>query len=438
MAINATAVWRVRPSGSNTNGGGYDAGISGAATDYSQQNSAQASGTHGVTTGTTTFTDATAAAFTAAMIGNAIYISGSGQTTGFYFVTAFTSSSVVTLDRSPGTGVSATWALGGGWADFWTNVGYSGGPSTPVVPGNTIYILGSGTPNPSSYSYDYPALPINGAINISGNTTAGCVTFANDPSTPGYKAPPDTTGGMPLCRTSATSFPTLFNGGNSFIRWQGIWLVSALAGNNALLYNCVVVVVFGCVFDQVSYGGSVTGTCQAVAHIGSEYFSSTGGSPNAGTLLEVNFGGAVLGCNIHDCLTGTISVTNEGVVSNNIIAKNQGDGISLHSSAQQLATIMNNTIDGNSGNGINIIDQASCSNSVILNNIISNHTGGGQYGLTIGAGTATQNAAIAPLIDYNVYYNNTSNYNAISAGPHDTALGVTPYVASSTENYTLA
>lgn len=80
MTVNSTAVWRVRPSGSNTNGGGYDAGISGAATDYSQQNAAQASGTHGVTTGSTTFTDATANAFTSAMIGNALYITGTGPT----------------------------------------------------------------------------------------------------------------------------------------------------------------------------------------------------------------------------------------------------------------------------------------------------------------------------------------------------------------------
>ena len=134
----------------NTNGGGYDPGISGAATDYSQQNSAQASGTHGTTTGTTTFTDATALAFTSAMVGNAIYITGTGQTTGWYFVTAYSSSSVVTLDRSPGTGTLATWHLGGGWADF-TNLVSTG----PLVAGNTVYALGSGTPNPASYTYDY-------------------------------------------------------------------------------------------------------------------------------------------------------------------------------------------------------------------------------------------------------------------------------------------
>ncbi len=122
MAINASAVWRVRPGGSNVNGGGYDAAISGAGTDYSQQDAAQVSGTAGTAAGTTTFTDATANNFTSAMIGNAIWIaSGAGFTAGAYFVTGFTSSSIVTLDRSPGTGSAAVWKLGGAWADFWTN-----------------------------------------------------------------------------------------------------------------------------------------------------------------------------------------------------------------------------------------------------------------------------------------------------------------------------
>src|ERR1700680_1745544 len=198
MAITATAAWRVRPSGVNTNGGGYDAGIAGAATDYSQQNAAQASGTNGATVGTTDFADVTAAAFTSAMIGNAIYITGAGQTTGFYFVVAFVSAAHVTLDRSPGTGTSATWHLGGGWADWWTNT------TANIVPGNIVYILGSGTPNPASYTYDYVS-PAS-FVPVSGNATAGLITFANDPGTPGYKAPPDTTGGMPVIQTPTRVF----------------------------------------------------------------------------------------------------------------------------------------------------------------------------------------------------------------------------------------
>jgi hypothetical protein len=98
---------------------------------------------------------------------------------------------------------------------------------------------------------------------------------------------------------------------------------------------------------------------------------------------------------------------------------------------------VNNTIDANTGNGIVINTADALAITNILNNIISNHTGGGKFGLTIGAGTAAANSSYASFVDYNTYYNNTSNYNAINAGPHDTALGVTPYVAQATENYTL-
>src|SRR5271170_4168055 len=182
MAVNATAIWRVRPSGSNTNGGGYDPGISGAATDYSQQNTAQATGTLGTASGTATFTDA-GGAFTSAMVGNALWIaSGAGFTVGAYFIVTFNSSTSVVLDRSPGTGTVAHWALGGGWADFWTN----GASTGPAVGGNFIYILGSGIPNPTSYVIDYTAPSF-----IPQSAGTGIVTFANDPSTPGYKAAPD-------------------------------------------------------------------------------------------------------------------------------------------------------------------------------------------------------------------------------------------------------
>ena len=150
MTIGATAVWRVRPSGNNLNGGGYDAGIAGAATDYSKQNAAQATGTNGTTSGagSTTFTDATAAAFTTLMPGNCIQIaSGTNFQAGFYFVISRTNASSVVLDRTPssgGAGASGVWKLGGGWADF-SNL------ATAPVSNNTCLVLGSGTPNPAAY-----------------------------------------------------------------------------------------------------------------------------------------------------------------------------------------------------------------------------------------------------------------------------------------------
>lgn len=443
MTTTPTAIWRVRPSGSNTNGGGYDPGISGAATDYSQQNAAQASGTHGSTSGagSTTFVDSTANAFTSAMVGNAIWIaSGTNFQVGAYFVTGFTSASTITLDRTPssgGAGSVGVWALGGGWADFWTNTDVSGSFGSNagnwLVPGNTIYILGSGTPNPASYVYDYTSTlnftPPNGD-----NTTNGYIVFANDPLTTGYKAPPDTTGGMPTVKHSNMIF---FNANG--IEVDGLWFVRFSANTNGAFgavaaSTTLPVMIIGCVIDQ--FGFDVAGW-RNVNAFGCEVFSSQSGS---GSGYGVQMAGAceLVACNIHDCVAGGVFVGSNCSIINNIIAKNAGDGVNLNPGASTLQVMINNTVDGNSGNGFNFTGTGAINSTTMINNIISNHTGVGKFGVVTGAGSGAAGSRIAMIIDYNSYYNNTANYSNINAGPHDTALAVTPYVASATENYTLA
>jgi hypothetical protein len=424
MAVNATAIWRVRPSGSNTNGGGYDPGIAGAATDYSQQNAAQATGTLGTASGTATFTDA-GGAFTAAMVGNALWIaSGAGFTVGAYFIVTFNSATSVVLDRSPGTGSVAHWALGGGWADFWTNTNQT---ANQIVPGNTVFILGSGTPNPSSYVYDYDVTGGAFFYLVVGNQTNGTITFANDPATPGYKSWPDTTGGMPVIKSDQS---LRFD----YCNLKGLWFVINTApaffyGNNATS--------LGCVFDQFGNAIAVNnGSPNGCSYIGCEIFSSVAVGAVGGAILigtDFNF----FGCNIHDT---TMRMDIEGVsrLIGNIFAKS-GDGTRfLYLNSTTSIVVANNTFDGNAGNAIELLTQIDVAFSIIFNNIISNHTAGGAVGIKCDAGTTAQNDQIKKLIDYNTFYNNTSNYNAISAGTHDTALGVTPYVASTTENYTLA
>ena len=445
MAVNATAIWRVRPSGSNTNGGGYDPGISGAATDYSQQNSAQASGTAGTAAGTTAFSDVVAAAFTSAMVGNALYITGTGLTTGFYFCTAFTDASHITLDRSPGTGTTGTWHLGGGWADFWTNADTSGdygsNAATWLVPGNRVRILGSGVPNPSSYTYDYTVTGGAGYfIPPSGDTTNGSIIFEADPASPSYGS-----GGYPVIKIQG-----LFCYQTVGIVVSNLWFVlsgtangtvGCVAANGASLYS-------GCVCDKFGYdiafvnGIAWNGSSNSFLNV--EIFDSAAarvGSTQAAIYLSNNM--QIMFCNIHDCIGGGISNVNSinsFVIANNIIAKCGGTGSSVSCSGDSHGTaiICNNTIDGNAGNGLEIQDQASLRNLRCFNNIISNHTGAGKYGLTVDAGTTAANDRTKQFIDYNPFYNNTANYNAISAGAHDTALGSDPYVGQATENYALA
>lgn len=442
MSVNATAVWRVRPSGSNTNGGGYDPGISGAATDYSQQNSAQASGTHGACSDNTTFTDSTADAFTSAMVGNAMYITGGGATTGWYFVTAYTSSSEVTLDRTPGSVSGGTWNLGGGWADFWTNLN----TSSPVVDYNTVYILGSGTPNPASYTYDY-----NLSTEFDPDITNATITFANDPATPGYAAWPNTTGGMPCVQlsTSPSFAVTTADAGMNLI-FEGIFFVADTTGdimafdaNNGI----TTIVLRGCVFDQygnvaqfVGLGGENTNACL----IGCEIFSSIIGTAS-GTALYVDVGNSapgtmtVIGCNIHDCCGTGIFIDNcdcPAFISDTIIAKCGVNGIEINN--WNMVVVKNCTIDGNGENGILIGTSNGNTYAVcILNNIITNHTNSSRAGIQNNGNTDPGIGSTA-LIDYNVYYNNTQNVENLSLGAHDTVLETSPYVSQATENYTLA
>jgi hypothetical protein len=512
MTVNATAVWRVRPGGSNTNGGGFDCGISSAATgthgslsgvtftdataaaftsgmagsainisgvgqfkiatyvsatqitlavgaggslpqlsggaswmvgagqDYSQQNAAQASGSAGTATGTTTFTDAVANAFTLAMVGNAIWIaSGAGFTVGAYFVTAYTSASQITLDRSPGTGTAAVWTLGGSWADPWTNMDTSGNFSTLAVPkpGNKILILGSGIPNPASYSFDYVAT--NYSQPTSGNVTDGYITYANDPATPGYKPAPDTTGGMPCIKTSAINSAIWYTGNN--FKFEGLWVVLAAATGTGPMGADSSIAVVGCVFDQFGFDQNVANSAY-LFFIGSEVFSSVAPVGVGGSFAVSTSDGAVIGSNIHDTVGGGIALTGAPpTVSGSIIAKCSGTGIIISNNNQ--VVIINNTIDGNLGNGIEWDNgggeaQNGLSVSVVTNNIISNHTQAGKAGLKVDAGTVTQNDRVQAFVDYNVYYNNTTDVNAISYGPHDTHGGSNPYVGQPTENYTLA
>lgn len=424
MAVNATAVWRIRPSGSNTNGGGYDAGIAGAGTDYSQQNAAQATGSHGTAAGTATFTDTVAANFTAAMVGNALWIaSGAGFTPGAYFIVTFNSATSVVLDRSPGTGTVAVWAVGGGWADF-TNVN-----SGPLVPGNTAYVVGSGIPNPSSYTFDYT--PGSTCTVPAGNTSAGVVTIAGDPATPSFDG--TASGGLPCIKVGGNFFLS-----TNDVTYKNLYMVMSggagslgifqFSGNCSLLFS---------VCDEVTFDFPVVGDGNNGGFIlGCEFFSSTGGAAThanpAINITDFNF--IVRHCNIHDWNGPGVQTTKGGDFEHNIIAKCAGYGISNNHTDEQFGVIANNTIDGNTGDGI----QTGTLMTQIYNNLITNHTGAGKFGLNATSGTTAANDRLKRFIDYNSFFNNTANYNAISAGAHDTALGATPYVAQSTENYTLA
>lgn len=178
MAVLATAIWEVRTGGADTNGAGYDSGIASAGTDYSQQNSAQLTLTDIITNGTTTITSVTGG-FTAAMIGNGIYLSGAGVTTaGIFFVITRTNTNTITVDRSPGTGVGNTGNVGGAAG----SLGFVGGQ---MVAGNIMYVASgtytvtSATANIAAGCVSLPATTAPGA-----NTRISCYTVSRGDGAP--------------------------------------------------------------------------------------------------------------------------------------------------------------------------------------------------------------------------------------------------------------
>jgi hypothetical protein len=428
------SVFRMRPSGNNANGAGYDATIAGAGTDYSQQNTAQASGTNGAASGTTNFSDATAAAFTSAMVGNAINISvGGGMTTGSYFVTAYVNPSNVTLDRSPGTGSGATWKLGGAWAD-WTNL-----TSTNYgCPGMTLYVLGSGIPNPSAYSYDYTFTAPSPLI--SGSATVGRIAILADPATPNYS-----TGGRPVISTSSI---ILYSG--TFYTVERIaFVASGNSGTNGMFYNTYNINFVECAFDQNGYdvAFSVSAGIAGLALHRCECFSSV---PKRGTnaqyawSLSSSYTGqaVVMQCNFHDLVGPVLQTKGMGAfIEENVITNNGGTAITANNYVYGYAIIVKNQINASGVNGIEFTNQASLASAVVVGNFITNTVG---VGIKVDVGTATVNDLIRGVIRNNWFYNNTTDTSGLSTSATTVdgritgdSIGTDPqYVNTSTEDLT--
>jgi hypothetical protein len=143
MALSGSIMWEVRTTGSDNNGGGFKTGAAG--TDYSQQNSAQKSGTDlAIHASDNTKVQPVAAGVAAADVGNVIQITaGTNFTVGFYEITA-QDGTYWTLDRAVGTtgSTGGTYAMGGALATFETGV------SLLTVNGMFLWVKNTATYSP--------------------------------------------------------------------------------------------------------------------------------------------------------------------------------------------------------------------------------------------------------------------------------------------------
>lgn len=415
MAVNGVAVFRVRTGGNNVNGGGYDATISGAGADYSQQDAAQASGSAGTAAGTATFTDAVAANFTAAMIGNGLWIaSGAGFTAGLYFVVARASSTSITLDRSPGTGSAAVWKIGGAWADPWTNCSAS---SQKLVAGNTVYVRGAGTMNPAVDDYARA-----GTVNIAVGTTAGLIRLIGENGRPRVAS-----NGSLFLNLAYNYFEQIYFSSNGTTTNVGMLNAPDNGGTNF---------AFNCVFDA---NGT---TLEAMVGTG---FVGIGNEFRANIDLT-QFSSLFFGNNIHNTPGHGISLQGAHLgnfILGNLIAKCTNDGVNVKTTADIsegcAACIVNNTIDGNGGNGISFTSAGQLLGHTVASNLITNHTTGGTYGMDAVAGTIAPNDRIKGWINWNAMYGNTTDVHLFTLNSGTTTANVTGtnpgYAAQSTEGY---
>ena len=433
MATNSTAQYYVHPSGNDTNGGGFDSGISGAGTNYADQDTAQLALTGLTCAQNGTQLTATNGTFNSSHVGNAIQITaGTNFLLDIYWVTGYdaTNGAYVTLDRTPctaGAGSAGTGNLGGALATLkCLSNGGSGLPSNPlntktqIVAGNIINVKGSGSLDPSISSPDY-------------DFSAGYWQFPNGTSTKpiqfiGYN-------GRPCVKFSGLLFYTMTGVILTHFKWFAasppVYTVYGVAYGGAI---SAATLCTDSIFDQngqdcTMWGASNLYNC--------EFRNS--GSTTTGTRMSIlsnAFPLVIIGCYIHsqrfNAIDSGSGTTGEfTLISCNLIVNNKGAGLILQSSQSYGVTVLNNTIDGNTGDGIKIASNNTCASPTILNNILSNNGG---YGIDATVGSTSLFAALP--IDYNCFYNNTSGArNGINAGPHDQTNVNPQYANSASGNY---
>jgi hypothetical protein len=437
MALSAQSVWEVRPgSGSDTNGGGFVAGASG--TDFSQQNSANSGGnnsstTDGVAAGSTTFVSASAS-FTAAIVGNIIYLSGgSGSLAAVRRqVTGFTNATTITLDASVATGTGITMNVGGALA----TVAEAFNSATAC---NTVWIKNTGTYTVTS--------TLSTSLQSGASNTGGTVFMVI---------------GYGTTRGDAT---------------QVTWTTST---------NSVNLVTFAM---SASYGGgflfrNINFTCTAGTPGAGLFVNNNGGRGVNFSVFSCRFSGFAIGISaqnfgntndLSNILVENTEITSctgygfentAGILVNCYIHDNAGGGVFFWGNADPLMTFMllRCTIYNNTGVGINSIGtgQPGYQLLVINCNLVSNTSKGINFDNTNNSGSGilfvensifTNNGDIAinssltlggtdNLATFvglnNAFYNNTGgNYANLSAQASDITLTGSPFNSPSTGDFSL-
>lgn len=390
MSISASAIFEVRTTGNDANGGFYVSG----GTDYSQQDSPQLSLTDVVTNGTTTVTSTTGG-FTSAMVGNGVNIAGTLRQ-----ITAVGSSTSITVDANVTAGSGQTGKVGGALATIGkatanmvtSNLVWVKAGTGYTISSNFIFTNLSGQ-NPGVFSRIY------GYGTTRGDGTKVSLTLSTG-ATAGFTSTPT---GMEIanfdvdCASIASSV--------------GINVSTSIPG---YVHHCRVRnfkssgISAGFVeFCEVS--GGVSGASAAV---------------NAGYLCRNNY--------IHDSACVGVN-TSSALCDFNVIANLTGttsDAFSIGGGGT--AFIQNNTLYSIGRDGVRHAGTPNASH-LVRNNIFASCAG---YGLNYGS--VTPQGVTYP----NAYYNNTlggrsANYAGGFTLPSDVTLTTSPFTAAASGDFSL-
>lgn len=394
MAISSSTQWHVRTGGSELNGGGFDPTISGAGTNYTDQDAAQLSLSDLTTSGASATVGSVTGGFTSAMIGNCLRIaSGTNFTPGYYFVVSVGSTNAATLDRacSTGSGSGGVGRLGGAHASLksYANGGSGGSPilTTPLDQGHAIFKCGSGNNNPTSIDYDY---------------TAGYWTFPGGGDT------------GPIYLIGYNGRP--FIGHVSVLAWNWVdVVVMNICAKNVLgyyadgVFNSSRTYSYNCRYDVNGMDATVV---RGSIH-GCEIKNS--GSTSAGTTaaLVAQNGVTITQSHIHDVRgDGIIGYDLCGYsIEGNVIRNCGGNGLTLQKGDGQSfrSSVFNNTIADNVGHGVSTA--ADPRTLCLSRNLITGHSGSGKYGVNYTGSGPTGGGFSKALCADNNFYGNTANAN---------------------------
>lgn len=413
MAIQSTAIWEVRPSGDANNGAGWDSGISGAGTDYSQQDAAQLTLTDGVCNAASTTLTSTTGGFTSQMVGNALYVSsGTNALTEHFFITAFTDTNTVTVDRTISNGTNATginFKVGGGKSRLTDQM------CEDAAGGNTIYVK-SGSITQSE------------AVSLSSSNA----TYANPIVVEGY----DTSRGD---NPTGSNRPAVNSAANE-LNFEYYWVIKNLevTGTASNLFNVAVndyAVIFNCKVENTSGSGgrsAVTGrswwvkSCELIStngnafngNVATQYLidcyihdSSTGVDGSSGITHLIN-------CIVDTCPSG--ASTARGVVKNSVFYNCSTHGLKVDNGSGSQATFISECIFDSCGNGLELV---ASSDFVISDYNLYNNNTTDVTNITKGSNSVTADPNFTDAA--NGDFTCSSGGGGISAGQDMTEVGLT-------------